>query len=166
MRRALYRGQHNLDVNVLRCRNYFAEAAARGYLVKNSSGQPYIQTSASKSFSFGSIDVTNPEAVQWFATVIRCNMMFDRTAHCPAGSVPANATVGVFGWMSDFGEYLPLDSVLHAGDPGTVHNLYAGGVCLRLAWVNYLTAHWHACATCRELAQLPGALGLHQPRGC
>lgn len=28
------------------------------------------------------------------------------------------------GWMADFGEYLPTDAVLHAGDPAAVHNLY------------------------------------------
>ena len=92
-------------------------------MVRNASGSPYIQTSASKAFSFGSLDVTNPKAVDWFANVIRCNMIFDRAANCPSGSIPKNATVGVFGWMSDFGEYLPLDAVLYAGNPGTVHNL-------------------------------------------
>lgn len=106
-------------------RNLFLEAAEKGYLVKNSTGQPYILYSATKTFSFGTIDVTNPEAVEWFGQVIRCNMLYDRTAHCPNGSaIPSNATIGVGGWMSDFGEYLPFDSSVAVGDAATVHNQF------------------------------------------
>lgn len=106
-------------------RNLFAEAASAGFLVKNSSGLPYIQSSATKSFTFGSLDVTNPAAVSWFQQIVRCNMLFDRTAECSASVIPANATIGVGGWMSDFGEYLPFDSVVHEGTASYVHNSYA-----------------------------------------
>ncbi len=32
--------------------------------------------------------------------------------------------LGMSGWMADFGEYLPVDAVLHDGDPKKLHNLW------------------------------------------
>lgn len=115
---------NNVETKAHYRRNMFKEAAALGYLVKNSTGQPYIQASASAQFTFGSMDFTNPKARQWFADVMRCNMLYVGNSTCEAGAIPANATTGVWGWMSDFGEYLPFDATLYDGDAATVHNLY------------------------------------------
>ena len=32
--------------------------------------------------------------------------------------------LGISGWMADFGEYLPVDCVLHEGDPAQLHNIW------------------------------------------
>lgn len=94
-----------------------------GYLVKNASGMPYIQNSGSNSFTFGTVDLTNPEAAAWFSTLIECNMLFASGAQCAPFDRPSNATVGALGWMADFGEYLPFDAVLASGqDAASVHN--------------------------------------------
>ena len=55
------------------------------------------------------LDLTNPEAVRFTKDVlIKQNML----------------ELGVSGWMADFGEYLPVDCVLHHGDPKELHNLW------------------------------------------
>merc|ERR1719331_2545218 len=56
-------------------RDLFKEAARKGLLVRNSTGQPYILTSVNRNFSFGTIDLTNPAAVNWTVALIRCNML-------------------------------------------------------------------------------------------
>ncbi|EDQ89657.1 uncharacterized protein MONBRDRAFT_32323 [Monosiga brevicollis MX1] len=86
----------------------FAEAAKLGFLVKNSTGDPYIDYSASKDFTFGTIDLTNPEAQTWYANIMQTNML-DR---------------GHSGWMSDFGEYLLFDARLNQSTPAAVHNRF------------------------------------------
>eukprot|EP00966_Prymnesium_polylepis_P151969 3510372-Prymnesium_polylepis.1 len=116
-------------------RNLWAEAAARGYLVRNASGAPYIQQSGSNTFTFSSIDLTNPDARTWTKRLIRCNMLGDQGG-CD-GNATASAPQG--GYMSDFGsgaarahvrsparsEYIPFDAQLHSGAPArTVHNAY------------------------------------------
>jgi sulfoquinovosidase len=88
----------------------FAEAAELGYLVLNGSGEPYIQSCGSKGFTFGTVDLTNPDAKQWYAQeVIAKNMLGEG---------------GVRGWMADFAEYLPFDSLLSRGDPYETHNAF------------------------------------------
>ena len=89
--------------------NYFDEAVAKGYFVKNSSGQPYLIDSV--TFVFGTIDVTNPAAREWYKAIIIDNML-------ASGMQQA-------GWMCDFGEYIPYDAVLDSGVPASVvHNQY------------------------------------------
>ena len=102
-------------------RNLWLEAANLGYLIKNSSGQPYIQSSASRHFTFSTVDLTNPAATTWFKRVLRCNMLGDQSG-CDGN---ATAVEGASGWMSDFGEYVPFDAVLYSGEPAeTVHNKF------------------------------------------
>ena len=103
-------------------RDLWKEAAQLGYLVMNSSGEPYIQNSASKSFTFSTIDLTNPNAREWTKRVIRCNLLGDQ-----GGCIGNNTAIDgkLSGWMSDFGEYLPFDAVLYSGEPASsVHNKF------------------------------------------
>jgi len=76
--------------------NLFQQAAKLGFLVRNSSGEPYIQRCASRTFTFGTIDLANPKAVAWFKEEVLERGMIE-------GSKAS-------GWMADFGEYLPYDS--------------------------------------------------------
>lgn len=84
-----------------------AEAKAKGYLVKNNSGEDYlIQTVGFPAYL---IDLTNPAAVKWTKELIKKNMI----------------DVGLSGWMADFGEWLPYDAKLHSGiDAKIYHNVY------------------------------------------
>lgn len=66
--------------------DYFQEAAALGFLINNDKGQPYIMSSASPEFTFGTIDLSNPLAVQWFANIIRENMLAQGTVGTEWGS--------------------------------------------------------------------------------
>ena len=82
--------------------NYCAE---KGMLIRNREGGIYHIKST--TFDAGMIDLTYPAAVEFVKeTLIKRNML-DR---------------GVDGYMADFGEYLPVDCVLHAGDPAELHN--------------------------------------------
>lgn len=89
-------------------RNLFNEGVAHGYLVKNKTGQVYLLNSGPE-FIAGTVDLTNPTAREWYKDVIKTNMI----------------QTGASGWMADFGEYLPLDSVLYSGvDAATYHNYF------------------------------------------
>jgi len=80
-------------------------AAAHGYCVKDKEGKDYLVTIT--TFPAAMIDFTNPEAYDWYKSIIKKNMI---------GS-------GMGGWMADFGEYLPTDCVLYSGeDPEVLHN--------------------------------------------
>jgi alpha-glucosidase len=83
------------------------EARKKGYLVKNTKGEPYlIQTVGFPAYL---IDLTNPAAVKWTKEIIKKNMI----------------GVGLSGWMADFGEWLPYDAVMHSGVSARVyHNQY------------------------------------------
>lgn len=87
-------------------RNLFREAEEAGYLVRTEEGEPYLIPNT--DFSAAMLDLTNPDAVEWMKGVL----------------VDEVLSVGATGWMADFGEGLPLDSVLHDGDPMEVHNRY------------------------------------------
>lgn len=86
----------------------YKEAHEKGYLVKRQDGSEcdiYVT-----SFPAALIDLTNPEAYKWIKEVMKRNMIEE---------------AGLSGWMSDFGEYLPPDAVLHSGEPGALyHNKY------------------------------------------
>ncbi|MFZ5353295.1 MAG: alpha-glucosidase [Bacillota bacterium] len=77
--------------------NLFKEAAQKSYLVKKASGEDYITDMG--AFMAGHVDLTNPEAFNWYKDVIKKNMI----------------DFGLSGWMADFGEYLPTDAILHNG---------------------------------------------------
>ena len=77
----------------------------RGWLITRADGSVYHIKST--TFDAGMLDLTNPEAVRFIKDVlIRQNML----------------GLGMSGWMADFGEYLPVDCVLHDGDPHELHN--------------------------------------------
>ena len=123
-------------------RNLWAEAGKLGYLMKNNSGDPYIQHSGAQNFSFSAIDLTNPAAMEWIKGVIRCNVLRIGPgcgANFTSGGNNSNygdgangmggngtGSLAAMGWMSDFAEYTPFDSVLHSGNAASVHNQYPG----------------------------------------
>lgn len=58
-------------------------------------------------FYCGIVDLTNPEAFNWYKNKIKTNII----------------DLGIKGWMADFGEYLPVDCILHNGkDAKVMHN--------------------------------------------
>ena len=86
-------------------KNIYAEASAKGYTVKNAAGEDYLVTIT--TFPAAMIDLTNPEAWDWYKALIKRNIL----------------DIGISGYMADFGEYLPTDCVLYSGeDPALVHN--------------------------------------------
>lgn len=77
------------------------------YLVKDKDGDTYRADFG--EFLCGIVDLTNPDAYDWYKSVIRKNIIQQ----------------GVKGYMADFGEYLPTDCVLHNGKDATVmHNAW------------------------------------------
>lgn len=87
----------------------FEEAAAKGYLVEDGTGVPYILERLSWSSDRGAIiDFTNSEARAWWAD--RHESLVEQ---------------GVDVFKCDFGEYLPPDAVLDDGSTGrTARNRY------------------------------------------
>ena len=88
-------------------RNLYKEAEAKGYLVKNAEGKAYpIKTAA---FNAGLLDLSNPAAYDWMKGVIKEQVI----------------GAGAKGWMADFAEALPYNSVLNSGEPASsFHNHY------------------------------------------
>lgn len=83
----------------------YREAAEKGYCVKDKDGKDYLVTIT--TFPAAMVDFTNPAAWDWYKGIIKKNMI----------------GIGMSGWMADFGEYLPVDSVLYSGeDPALLHN--------------------------------------------
>ena len=79
----------------------------KGWLIRKQDGEVYhIQ---STTFDAGMLDLTHPDAVEYIKEVLIGQNMLD---------------LGVSGWMADFGEYLPVDCVLHDGDPAELHNVW------------------------------------------
>lgn len=84
----------------------YPEAAAQGFFARRiDSDEPYLVDFG--EFDAGVVDFTNPAACHWFAEEVIGKRMLD---------------FGLDGWMADFGEYLPTDLRLHAGDPMQEHN--------------------------------------------
>ncbi|HEJ9059187.1 TPA: alpha-glucosidase [Serratia fonticola] len=85
----------------------YAEAAEKGYLTKDYDGKDYQVEFG--EFYAGVVDLTKPEAYDWYKNVIKKNLI----------------EFGLDGWMADFGEYLPTDTVLHNGiDAEIMHNAW------------------------------------------
>ena len=83
----------------------FNEAKADNYLVFNREGDIYKVDFG--EFDCGIVDLTNPDAFNWYKGVIKRNII----------------DMGIEGWMADFGEYLPVDCVLYNGrDAAKMHN--------------------------------------------
>lgn len=94
----------------------FTELAAKGYLLRAPSGDPYVYQWDPRPFGTlltplppsGMVDFTNPDAYAWY-----------RDAHA------ALFAQGIDVIKSDFGEQVPEDAVAANGDRGTrLHNVY------------------------------------------
>jgi len=77
--------------------NLFKDAKKKGYLGMNSDGEVYLIDFG--EFDAGVVDLTKPDAADWYKDVIKNNLI----------------GVGLNGWMADFGEYLPTDILLYNG---------------------------------------------------
>ncbi|WP_205831493.1 alpha-glucosidase [Bacillus sp. RO2] len=87
--------------------NLFATAKEKGYLALNDENEVYLVDFG--EFYCGVVDFTNPDATEWYKSVIQDNLI----------------GFGLDGWMADFGEYLPTDVKLHSGeDPMKMHNAW------------------------------------------
>lgn len=85
----------------------FNHAMEHKYFVKKTDGSAYIADFG--EFYCGTMDFTNPEAMQWYKQIIQKNMI----------------DIGISGWMADFGEYIPVDAVFFNGKTGAeMHNEY------------------------------------------
>lgn len=84
----------------------FKEGEEKGYFAKRHDGTTYLVDFG--EFYCGAVDLTNPEAFEWFKGIIK----------------KYSIGIGIDGWMADFGEYLPTDDiVLHNGNSAmTEHN--------------------------------------------
>lgn len=84
----------------------FAEGKARGHLVARKDGRPYVFRYM--NFEAAQVDFTSPAAIAWYQAQIQ-------------GAID----LGFDGWMYDFGEYTPHDSVFADGRRGIeVRNEY------------------------------------------
>jgi sulfoquinovosidase len=85
----------------------FTEAKAKGYLVENTDGTPFLNKNS--NFHAALLDLTNPDARSWIKNVIKTEMIEKARAS---------------GWMNDFGEAIPFDGKIYGGDPAAWHNRY------------------------------------------
>ncbi len=85
----------------------YNECKERGWLITKQDGSVYHIKST--TFDAGMLDLTNPETVRYIKETLIGKNMLD---------------LGISGWMADFGEYLPVDCVLHEGDPAMLHNVW------------------------------------------
>ena len=87
-------------------RQLLKEAQAQDLLVKNEKGDYYpIQNT---SFHAGLLDISQEKSRNWIKKVIKEEVLAS----------------GAKGWMADFGEALPMDSILANADAMTYHNQY------------------------------------------
>jgi alpha-glucosidase len=87
----------------------FEEANEKDFLVKRLDSENIVYQIDFGEFNGAIVDLTNPQAFQWYKKVIETNLI----------------DLGLSGWMADFGEYLPCDVRVHANIPGTlIHNLW------------------------------------------
>jgi len=90
---------------ILENESLFNEANEFGFLALDKDGQAYKEDFG--EFLCGIIDLTNPKAFDWYKNIIKTNII----------------DLGIKGWMADFGEYLPIDCILHNGvDAKEMHN--------------------------------------------
>jgi alpha-glucosidase len=89
-------------------RNFYQEAIDNDYFVTDPEGE-LIEITIT-DFAVGIVDITDPEAREWFKTEIVEKQVLGN---------------GFRGWMADFGEALPFDSLLDSGALGdSYHNQY------------------------------------------
>jgi len=88
----------------------YSQAADLGYLVTKKNAPQQVAHIDFGEFDCAIVDLTKPEARQWFANRVIAKNMLD---------------IGMSGWMADFGEYLPTDVELSNGmDARLMHNHY------------------------------------------
>jgi sulfoquinovosidase len=101
----------------------YEEGKKLGYFTKTKKGEAYL-------FKFfiwdeAQVDVTNPVAVKWFG-----DKFYNKIV-----------SAGVDGWMNDFGEYTPYNSLSYNGEYGvTMHNkfpLYWAKAAQEFCRINY-----------------------------
>jgi sulfoquinovosidase len=85
------------------------EAVARGALIKDKAGQPYLFASPTLGDT-SMVDVTGEAGSAWAAEKMQ-----------------AAFKLGADGFMGDYGEWLPTDAVLAAGNAREEHNRYPVG---------------------------------------
>ncbi len=85
----------------------YQEGKEKGYFATKTDGSDYLVDFG--EFYCGVVDLTNPEAFQWFKNDVIKKYSLD---------------IGIDGWMADFGEYLPTDDIkLYSGEsPMILHN--------------------------------------------
>lgn len=84
----------------------YIEAKEKGYLIKNKEGKVYENSFfTSSEIKYAQVDLSNPEAYDWLKEKMKAGMLDS----------------GLSGWMADYGEYVPLDSVPFEGDATRVH---------------------------------------------
>lgn len=85
----------------------YEEGRKNGYFAVHGDGSDYLVDFG--EFYCGVVDLTNPKAYNWFKDEVIKKYTL---------------SLGIDGWMADFGEYLPTDDiVLHSGEsPMTAHN--------------------------------------------
>lgn len=83
----------------------YREAKEKGYFALAANGGDYLVDFG--EFYCGVVDLTNPEAFEWYKDCIKKQIL----------------ALGIDGWMADFGEYLPTDVKLFNGvSPMLEHN--------------------------------------------
>lgn len=83
----------------------YREAKEKGYFALAADGDDYLVDFG--EFYCGVVDLTNPEAFEWYKDCIKKQIL----------------SLGIDGWMADFGEYLPTDVKLFNGiSPMLEHN--------------------------------------------
>lgn len=71
----------------------YQEGKEKGYFAKKADGSEYLVDFG--EFYCGVVDLTNPDAYEWFKQII----------------IKYSINIGIDGWMADFGEYLPTDDI-------------------------------------------------------
>ena len=84
----------------------FSEAREKGFFVRRADGSEYLFDFG--EYDCGVVDLTMPEAFDWYKNVIKTNLI----------------GLGFKGWMADFGEYLPADAVCFGGSGKQLHNAW------------------------------------------
>lgn len=84
----------------------YQEGKEKGYFATHHDGSEYLVDFG--EFYCGVVDLTNPNAYDWFKNIIKTYSL----------------GIGIDGWMADFGEYLPTDDIqLYSQKPAIIeHN--------------------------------------------
>ncbi len=85
----------------------YQEAKEKGFILKNALGEEYLVEVT--TFPAAIVDLSNPQAYLWLKEIIKKNML----------------SIGLSGWMADFGEYTPCDCTPFSGeDAALLHNKF------------------------------------------